>query len=53
MKSKDNVKMFGRLGGAVMKIGQLKKCQKVKITGYIGEMLQHKVNERTTASTNP
>ena len=46
MKVKDNVKMIGRLGGAVMKIGRLKKCPKVKITGHIGEMLQHKVNER-------
>ena len=53
MKAKDNVKMIGHLGGAVMKIGRLRKCQKVKITGHLGEALQHRVTERITASTNP
>ena len=46
MKAKDNVKMIGHLGGAVMKIGRMKKATEGKITGHLGEKMQHKVKER-------
>lgn len=46
MKAKDNVKMIGHLGGAVVKIGRLKKASEGKITGHLGEKMHHKVKER-------
>lgn len=45
MKTKDNVKMIGHLGGAVMKIKRMKKAPEGKMTGYLGEKMQHKVKE--------